>query len=114
MVRTKKDIVASLTRKKICWIFGPYASWSSIREASDLSARSCNSFISFSRILGGDMFLMISFWSTKDDVQFEVLHRFFGVLWNTANYRPLHSQESVCHFFETSHKLVFVVSDRLI
>jgi hypothetical protein len=60
------------------------------------------------------MFLIISFWCTKDDVRFEVLHRLFGALRNTAIYRPLHSQESVCRFFETLRKLVFVVPNRLI
>ena len=60
------------------------------------------------------MFLMVSFWCTEDDVRFEVLHRLFGSLGNAANYRPLHSQESVCRFFEMLRKLVFVVSDRLI
>ena len=50
----------------------------------------------------------------KDDVRFKMLHRLFGGLWNTASYRPLHSQESVCRVFETLHKLVFIVSDRLI
>jgi hypothetical protein len=60
------------------------------------------------------MFLMISFWCTKDDVRFELLHRLFGSLRNTTNYRPLHSQESVCRIFETLHKLVVIVSDRLI
>ena len=60
------------------------------------------------------MFLIKSFWYKKEDVRFEFLHRLFGGLWNTANHRPLHSQEPVCCFFETLHKLVVVVSDRLI
>ena len=60
------------------------------------------------------MFFTISFWYMKDDVQFEVLHGLFGGIRNTANYRPLHSQESVCRIFETLRKLVFVVSDLLI
>ena len=58
--------------------------------------------------------LWYTFWCKKDDVRFEILHRLFGGLRNTISYRPLHSQESVCRFFETLRKLVFVVSDRLI
>ena len=58
------------------------------------------------------MFPMISYWCTKDDLLFEIFHRLFGGL--TANYRPLQSQESVCRFFETLYKLVFVASNRLI
>ena len=91
MVCTKKAVVTSLIHWKICWILVTYASWSSIHVASNLSARSFNSFISFWRILDGDMLLMISFWCTKDDVQFEILHRLFSSLWNRANYHPLHS-----------------------
>ena len=56
------------------------------------------------------MFLMISFC----DVRFEVLHCLFSGLRNTANYRPLHSQQSVCCLFETLCKFIFVVSDHLI
>jgi len=58
------------------------------------------------------MFLMISYWCTKDDVLLEILHRLFAGL--TANYRPLHSQESACRSFEKLYKLVFVASNRLI
>ena len=74
IVRTMKDTVASFTRWKICWIFDPHASWSSIRVASDLSARSFNSFISCPRILNGDMFLMISFGlgKTTYDLNFSI------------------------------------------
>ena len=57
---------------------------------------------------------MISFLWTKDDVQIEFLHRHFGPLRNTANYRSLHSQESVRRVFETLRKLIFVTSDRLV
>ena len=114
MVRTKKDIVAFSTRLKICCIFDPYSSWSSIFVASDLTARSFNSFISFSRILDGDMFFMKPFWCTKDNVRFENLHRLFSGFRNTANHRPLQSQESFRRIFETLRQLVIVVSDCLI
>ena len=74
MVRTKKDMVASLIRWKICWIFDPFASWSSIRVASDLSARSFNSFISSSRILDGNMLLWYPFGAEKTtyDLRFSI------------------------------------------
>ena len=49
----------------------------------------------------------------EDDVLLEVLHRLVGSLWNTADYRPLHSQECVRRFFETLGNLVLVVSDHL-
>jgi hypothetical protein len=61
-----------------------------------------------------DMFLMISFWWTKDDVLFEFLHLLFSSLRNTDSYSLLHSQEPVCRFFEMLCKLVFVVFDRLV
>ena len=55
------------------------------------------------------------FWCRgKNDVRFKGLHRLFGGLQNTANDRPLHSQESVCRIFKTLRKLVFVVSECLI
>ena len=57
------------------------------------------------------MFPVISYLCTKDDVLFEILHRPFGGL--TTNYRPLHSQESVCRVFEKLYKLVFVASNFL-
>ena len=91
MVRTKKGIVASLTRWKMCWILDPYASWSSICVDSDLPERSFNFFISSSRILDGDMLFMISFWYSKDDVRFKVVHRLLGDLWNNVYFRPLHN-----------------------
>ena len=74
IARTKKDVVASLTRWKICWTFDPYASWSSICVASDLSARSSNSFISSTRTLDGDTFHIISFgaWKTTYDLKFSI------------------------------------------
>ena len=50
----------------------------------------------------------------EDDVQFKVIHRHFGSLRNTVNYRPLYSKESVRRVFETLRKLIFVTSDRLI
>ena len=83
MVRTKKEVVASLTRRKICWIFDPYSSWSNICVASDLSARSFKSLISSPRTLDGDMLYIISFWCRKEDLQFEIFHRLFGGHRNT-------------------------------
>ena len=79
--------------------------------ASDLSARSINFFISSPRVLDGDMFLTTSYRCTKDDVLFQIFHCLFGSL--TADYRPFHSQESVCRFFEKLYKLAFVASNRL-
>ena len=112
-VCTRKYIVVYLILRKISWIFALYVTVCYVVQcpsSQDVSARSFKLFISSPSFLDGEMFLMISFWCTKDDVFFECLHLLFGSLWNTDTALP----SARCMFAVSSFKLVLVVSDRLI
>ena len=84
-IRTK-DIVASLTRWKTCWIYSPYASrllsmWLVIyRQGRSIFSFCPQGFWTLS------CFLWYPLHAKKDDLRFEVLHSLFNCFRNTVSY----------------------------